>query len=240
MKRLVGIFVFAAVSIFGARASAQGMGGATGTSGPSFGRPDVEATPESGPVKQAKNSVKLFDVYRSILAYQMDVGPIWDRRASNTTPLSRRTNFEHRAPLAGELAFGSVLTTPSFKGPFYLTSEQLTVFRVLDAKSFAWSVFSEKLGGGVVLGPVEIEARIGVHALTVDIMHAQPSIELLSPRIEAGIGLHLGKIRVDIKGHSEYLWRWFGPDYVIRGVTLGLRFDRSHPKNPYPGAPPEE
>lgn len=243
------ISVFATIAIIGlsarnANAQFSGIGGsgpAPGASGPSSGRPDVTPTPETddGPVPLAPNSVKLFDAYRSTLAYQLDIGPIWIRRASNTTPITRREGFIHEAPGAGELSLGSMLTTPSKRGPFYLASEQLTTFRVLDSKSFAWSIFAEKFGGGIALGPIEIDGKIGIDLLTVDIMHAQPSVDILTPIVEAGVGLHFGKFRLDIKGHSEYLWRWFGPDYFIRGVTIGLRLDRTRPKNPFPGAPPE-
>lgn len=234
----------ATLVVSAAEASAQdtgGMGPGGTQSGPSWGPAQVTESPpnDEGPAKQGRNSIKLFDAYRSILSYQLDIGPIWSRRASSTTPLSRRTNFDHKAPLAGEIAIGSYYQTPSFKGPFFLTSEQATAFQILDDKSFLWSLFLNKLGGGLKLGPFEIEGKIALHTLSVDIMHAQPSIQILSPRVEAAVGLHIGRFRVDFSGHTEYLWRWFGPDYYVRGVNIGLRLDRVRPKTPYPGGPPE-
>ena len=139
-----------------------------------------------------------------------------------------------------EIAFGTMHTTKSFKGPFFIASEQLVSFRILDDKSFSASLFEEKLGGGFSLGPLDFEAKVRVHFVTADIMHAQPSIQVMTPGAEAGVGFHLGRIRLDIKGHTEYLWRWFGPDYYIRGVTIGLRFDVNRPTNPFPGAPPAQ
>lgn len=246
LRRLSQLGVVAAVLTTVAEAAAQdsGIGGGQSAgdarSGPSWGRPEVVDSPQNdGPAAQGRNSVKLFDVYRSILSYQLDVGPIWTRRASETTPLSRRSNFQHQAPLASEIAIGSYFQTPSFKGPFFLTSEQATAFQILDGKSFLWSVFLNKLGGGIKFGPFEIEGKVALHTLTIDIMHAHPSIQILSPRVEAAVGLHIGRFRVDISGHTEYLWRWFGPDYYIRGVNIGLRLDRVRPKDPFPGGPPQ-
>lgn len=243
MRLVASIAAAAAVLSVARLASAQDAGGMApgATSGPSWGRPDVQNSPETqGPSPQGKNSVKLFDAYRSQISYQIDVGPIWVRRASETTPITRRRNFDHMAPLASELAFGTMYTTKAFKGPIFIATETLTSFRILDDKSFSWTLFEEKLGGGISIGPLDFEAKIRAHFIHVDIMHAQPSIQLLSPGVEAGFGFHLGRIRLDIKGHTEYLWRWFGPDYYIRGVTIGLRFDVNRPKNPFPGAPPAQ
>ncbi|MBX3219812.1 MAG: hypothetical protein KF795_04785 [Labilithrix sp.] len=224
-----------------AHAQDMGVGGASpggATSGPSWGRPDVTNSPESGHApKESHRSVKLFDTRKSIVSLQLDVGPIWARRVQDETPITQRRNFERGAPLAGEIGFGTVYTTPSPRGPFFMVGHLKTLLRVIDDKSFSWSIFHQELGGGLMLGPFEPEVRLRLSVLTADIMHAQPSIQLLSPGVSAGFGIHVGKIRLDIKAHSEYLWRWFGPDYLIRGVTIGFRLDQSRPKTPYPGAP---
>lgn len=233
-----------ALLIFAPRsAQAQDMGvGGGGTSspqtGPSWGRPDVANSPETGePAKLSRRSVKLFDQRRSITSLELSLGPIWARRVQDETPITRRRNFEHGATLAGEIAFGTVYTTPAERGPAYITGHLKTLFRVIDDKSFAWSLFHQELGGGLMLGPIEPEVRIRLSLLTADIIHADPSIQLFTPGVSAGFGIHVGKIRLDIKAHSEYLWRWFGPDYLIRGVTIGLRLDQNRPKTPFPGAP---
>ena len=212
------------------------------STGGKSGAPPIEQPPQQqsdGPIPEAPNSIKLFDTYRSTLSYQLDIGPLWTRRASETTVLSRREDFRHRTSDAGEISLGSYTTTTSQKGPFYIASEALTTFRILDSKSFSWAIFAQKLGGGIALGPIEIDGKVGVDGLVVDIMHAQPSIQLLSPGVEAGVGIHLGTIRLDIKAHSEYLWRWFGPDYFLRSVTIGFRFDRPRPKTTPVGGPTE-
>jgi len=238
-------------------ASAQdlGVGGASpagGGIGPANARGDVVNTPESSEyVPQGKNSVKLFDSRRSTTSYQLDIGPIWSRQVQDETPDQQRTNFRRcvdangspvatdcRDPgtaFAGEISVGTAYTTP-YK-PFYLIGQIKTTLRIVDDKSFSWALFNQELGGGMMLGPIEPEIRIGLAPLNLDIFHAEPSISLFTPRVTVGAGIHLGKIRVDIKAHSEYLWRWFGPDYLIRGITIGLRFDVTRPKSPFPGSP---
>jgi hypothetical protein len=217
-------------------AAAQDFGGAV--SGPSWGSPRVENSPETSEApKLSHRSVKLFDQRRSDVSLQLEVGPIWVRRVQDETPITQRQNFERRAPLSGEIALGTVYTTPSERGPFFLTGHLKTLLRIVDDKSFSWSIFHQELGGGLRLGPFEPEIRLRLSVLSADIFHAQPSIQLLSPGVSAGFGIHVGKIRLDIKAHSEYLWRWFGPDYLVRGVTIGFRFDQSRPKSPFPGGP---
>jgi hypothetical protein len=110
-------------------------------------------------------------------------------------------------------------------GPFYIAGASRTLLRIFDSKRFSWGIFHQDLAGGLRLGPLEPEVRIGASLLSIDVMNAEWSAQLFSPRVSAGVGLHLGKIKVDIKGHAEYLWRWFGPDYFVRGITLGVRID---------------
>ena len=231
----------ASSSVFAQDMGIGGGGPGGANSGPSGGRPDVVNSPETQDApKESHRSIKLFDSRKSIVSLQLDIGPIWSRRVQDETPITQRRNFERGAPLASEIGFGTVYTTPSFKGPFFLAGALKTVFRIVDDKSFAWSIFHQELGGGLMLGPFEPEIRLRLSVLTADIFHAQPSIQLLSPGVSVGFGVHVGKIRLDIKAHSEYLWRWFGPDYLIRGITIGFRLDQSRPKTPFPGAPPAQ
>jgi hypothetical protein len=193
---------------------------------------NVQAT-EATPPALSRRSVKLFDMRRSILSYGVDVGPIWFRQARDRTPDQAQTGFERGG---GEIALGQVTTTPV--RPFYIMGTQKTLFRVLSARSFSWSLFQQELGGGLILGPFEPEVRFGVSVLTADTIRGDLSAQFFSPRASVGMGLHLGRIRLDIKAHTEYLWRWFGPDYVLRGLTLGVRLDvpRGDPFAPKSGA----
>lgn len=223
--------VAGALLFVGREASAQGF--ALPRSGPWT----PASSPESGyETKLSERSIKLFDQRRSTTSLELSVGPIWTRRVGDPTPITLRSNFERGAPLAGEIAMGTVYTTPSSDRRFYLAGHQKTLLRVIDDKSFSWSLYHQELGGGIVIGPFEPEVRIRLSILTADIMHGQPSAQLFTPGVSAGVGIHAGKIRLDIKAHSEYLWRWFGPDYLVRGVTIGLRLDQNQPKSSL-GAP---
>lgn len=237
-SRLWGAVV-AAMSLVTHTASAQDIfGGGGATSGPSMGRPDVTNAPESGKASNlSRRSVKLFDMKTSTFSNQIDVGPIWVRQVQDETPAMARRNFERRAPLAGEIAFGTIYTTPSVRGPFFLVGQLKTLLRIVDGKSFAWSLFHQEFGGGIRIGPFEPEIRLRLSLLTADIFRAEPSIQMFTPGVSAGFGVRIGTIRLDIKAHSEYFWRWFGPDYLIRGVTIGFRLDQTRPKSPFPGVP---
>ncbi len=220
--RALAVLVGAAALSCAQAARAQGIPGL----GPTF-TPQVpqqyESTPETDDPKQSSKSVKLFDGRRATQGLELDLGPVWYRKRGRDV----REGFDRGT---GEILVGSTTTTPW--GPFFLTGLQQTHFRWLDSKSFAWTVLASYLGVGARIGPLEPEVRIGLGLLTIDAFHGQWSGELLTPRVTAGLGLHAGKIRVDIQAHSEYLWRWFGPDYLIRGVSLGLRLDFPRPKGP--------
>lgn len=192
--------------------------------------PDMAETPRSSHPPLARSSHKLFDTFTTERSFLVELGPIWSRQVQDETPAEARRGFERGAPLAGELALGMALKTP-YKGLF-LMGQQKTLLRVIDDKSFSWSLFHQEVGGGVRLGPFEPEVRLGLSIFTADIFHAEPSLQLFSPRVSAGVGVVLGTFRLDIHGHSEYLWRWFGPDYLVRGVTIGFRFDMPKPKSP--------
>lgn len=232
---LAGAGAALALTILATRpAAAQALESGSGAiAGPSNGMPTVADTPPSGMrPKLGRNSVKLFDTDNSQKAYQLDIGPIWSRQTQDETPAQLRENIAHHAPLASEIAIGMTFVTPA--KPFYLFGKQRTLLRILDDKSFSWSLFHQDLGGGIMIGPIEPEAGIGMSLLTADIFHAEPSIQLFTPRVHAGIGLHIGPFKASLTGHAEYLWRWFGPDYLVRGITLGLRLDAARPPSPFP------
>jgi hypothetical protein len=225
--------VGAALVLATSGAHAQGFGGPGGGgpfgpgpgSGPSSGPAGAsESAPESvdNLPNESSRSVKLFDQKRTLQGFDTQLGPLWYREAGRTTK-----DFERAT---GEILMGVSITTKW--APFFLTGYQQLHFRAFDSKSFAFSPLTTQMGAGLTLGPIEPEVRVGAALLTVDAFHGQYSVEALSPRVTAGVGLHIGKIRLDIATHSEYLWRWFGKDYFIRGVSLGLRLDIVRPKGP--------
>lgn len=173
--------------------------------------------PDSTEIPTSPRSVKLFDGKNSQGSYTLDIGPIWTRKVEENTPAQNRENFDRGT---GELSLGMVTTSPV--GAVFIAGAQRTILRVLDSKKFSWSILHEDLVGGLRLGPLEPEVRFGASLASIDVFNAEWSVQLLSPRVSAGVGIRLGKFRIDLKGHAEYLWRWFGPDYFVRGVTLGV------------------
>ncbi len=227
---LVAALAGSSIALVAPNASAQ-PSGFPGLTGPASGRPQSENSPETGPPpKESPRGVKLFDMRRSRAFYELDLGPIWMRKVTERNPGEERLNPERGT---GEISFGTAFKNESAKGVF-LVGVQRTLLRVQDSKTFSWSVFVQDLGGGLRLGPLEPEVRIALSVLTVDVFHGEWSAQLFSPRVMAGLGLEVGKFRLDIKAHSEYLWRWFGPDYLAHGVTLGLRLEIPKPKSPFP------
>lgn len=227
-QRVASALAFLAVTTLGGRARAQFTPpGGTGT-GPATVQ--AENSPESGPApKLSPRSVKLFDARRNPRYWELDLGPIWTRKVTDRAPGEELRNPERGT---GEIALGMAFLNESAKN-LYLVGVQRTVFRIADSKSFSWSLFYQDLGGGLRLGPVEPEVRMGLSVFTVDVFRGDWSAQLFSPRVTAGVGFSAGKFRLDIKAHSEYLWRWFGPDYLAHGVTLGLRLEAPRPKSPF-------
>lgn len=169
--------------------------------------------------KTSTRSVKLFDTKRSTQHFQIALGPIWSHKVGSREGFERGT---------GELRLGATVTTP-WK-PFYLAGSQETNLRIFGGDAAAWSILFNQISAGIVLGPFQPEVRLGLSLLTVDVFKGDWSVEALSPRVSFGTGLKLGTIRLDIHAHSEYLWRWFGPDYTIRGITFGIRLEVPRPK----------
>lgn len=215
----------------GGSGAGQGGAGSSPNSGPSGGFPSgAESSPESleNPPSESPRSVKLFDQKRVTQSFELDIGPVWYREA-------RRGSVADYARGTGELLVGVAIST-TWK-PFYLTGLQQTNIRAFEADSVAWSILTHQFAAGVHLGPLEPEVRVGFSLLTLDVFKGNYSIEALTPRVGVGVGMHVGKIRLDIQAHSEYLWRWFGPDYEIRGVSVGLRLDVPRPKPVFTDTP---
>ncbi|MEZ4260395.1 MAG: hypothetical protein R3B36_15075 [Polyangiaceae bacterium] len=213
MKRLVAL---ALVAVAAAGCSVPG--------GPGRGAPFSKSKQERDrrgeeEPRRSPRSVQLFDVRRAERAVELEVGPVWYRKAEPT-----REGYERGT---GELLLG-VATTSRWK-PFYLSGVQSTHLRVFGSKEASWSLLASQLGAGIRWGPLEPEVRLGIGLLTADVFNGDYSVQLLTPRVGVGAGLKLGKFKLDIKAHTEYLWRWFGEDYIVRGVSLGLRLDDTPP-----------
>ncbi len=195
--------------------------GNTGTSSATTAGPDANTPTNAQAIPTGEKTSRLFDIATSKNSLQLDLGPIWYRKQAASGP----KGFERGT---GEVAVGTVVT--ALWKPFYLAGHQKLVFRAFDSKSYHAS-FSTDFATGAYLGPFEVESRIGLNVLNVSAFRGDWSAELMSPRVSVAAAVHVWRFRVDIQAHSEYLWRWFGNDYLVRGVTLGLRLDlpRSDP-----------
>ena len=191
-----------------------------GASAPSSARAEDVDVNEPPPPVLSPRSVKLFDTRRNQYGFEVSGGPIWYRAA-------RENNFE-----LGVFDLEAGRSTMAYVKPFYLTGLQQTNFRMLDTKSYAWSLLSHTICAGIKLGPADIEARTGVGILTIDVFHGNYSAELFSPRVGVHMGLKVSTLRFDVGMYSEYLWRWFGRSYTMHGLTFGVRFDTKKPPEP--------
>jgi hypothetical protein len=104
------------------------------------------------------------------------------------------------------------------------------MLRAIDSTSFAFSFTHNTFTSGMLFGPIDIHLRVGTSLLTVDSFHADWSAELFSPHAGAGIGLRVGKLALNLEANSEYLWRWFGASYFIRGISLDFQLEAPRPK----------
>jgi hypothetical protein len=76
---------------------------------------------------------------------------------------------------------------------------------------------------GVRLGPARFEVNVGSILFSVDRLSGGTSAQLFSPRVGLGAGLALpGGGLLIAAAESEYVWRWFGPDYRVFDVHLSL------------------
>ena len=236
MKRVVRFVLpaLAGAALLSVATEASAQPTFPGLGGSAPGRATPDNSPESGPPPtESPRSVKLFDQRRSRSFYELDIGPLWLRKVDERAPGEERVNSDRGT---GEISFGTAMVNEGAKA-FFLVGVQRTLLRVADSKTFSWSPFVQDLGGGLRIGPLQPEVRIGLSLLTIDVFHGEWSAQLFSPRVMAGLGVALGKFRLDIKAHSEYLWRWFGPDYLVHGVTLGLRLEIPRPKSPFAETP---
>lgn len=224
MKLIVGVLAGVAWTLAPVTSDAQEV--PTSRVEPASGvEPESGVEPASSESLPPPHPGTIFDREHTKIAYALDLGPIAYRPAAST-----RRGF---AWGPGEIRLGLAYTS-TWKA-FYIAGFHQLAFRAFDAASYSIAPLVSRLAGGVRVGPIEPEVTFGVALLTADVFHGDYSFQMLSPRVGVGIGLRFGKIRLDFEAHTEYSWRWFGPDYLIRGVSVGLRFDV--PRRPPTQAP---
>ena len=201
---------FAGATLWAGGAAAQGL------TMPSLATSPFSSSDSPDPLpsrrKLGKGSVAVFDYEHTYAATELEAGPMWWRKSG--------------APDKGagwELSLGVVTETRI--GPVFLAGIIRSQFRWFDSSSFALSPLQNMAMVGLRLGPIEPEARLGFSLATFDVFHSAYSFEMLSPRVEGGFGLRLGRFRVSAHGFSEYLWRWWGSSYFEKGVAFEVRLE---------------
>jgi hypothetical protein len=158
---------------------------------------------------------------RQHTSFEVHYAPVWYRGIGSADP---------HWPLGFEVGFGSRVTTRVL--PLLVSWSVEPALRVLDSKSFALSIL-QRVFVGLAVGPFEPEVGAGLSMLTVDVFHANFSVELASPRAELGFAVHFGRLRLGAHAYGEFLWRWLGDrDYLLRGVAIELGVEPSR------GSPP--
>ena len=154
---------------------------------------------------------RLFDVCAARAGTALDVTYISARRLDRSDPRSGL-----------ELGLSSRLTWS--RGAFYVTSSQATALRALNASSISLSLLQNGGHAGVRLGPLDVGAGIALSLFSVDYLEHDLSFGMFSPRALAFAGLGIGPVRLGVTAHTEYYFRWFGRDYIIRGLGVSLEF----------------
>jgi hypothetical protein len=206
----VGVAIVAGVTLSTASAGAQALT-LPNLGGAGFQGADANHELPSR-TDMGRGSVAIFDFQHTFLGTEVEGAPMWWRKAGSNDTGS-----------GWELSFGAVTETRI--GHVFLAGIMRTQFRDFDSKSFALSPLQSLAMVGVRLGPFEPEARVGTSLFTFDVFHGAYSFEMFSPRVEGGLGLRFGRVRVGADVFSEYIWRWWGTSYFDRGVAFEVRLE---------------
>ena len=172
--------------------------------------------------KLSNRSVRLFDRDRSAYGAQVS-GAVFSARASS----------EREGKQGFEVAIGSTVATREGFAIIGGVADQI-VFRAFDSKSYGVSLLRHRIAASLKFGPFEPEASFGASLFHIDAFHSNWNFSMLSPRAGVGLGLQLGPARLYADAYTEYLWRWFGDDYYVYGISFGLRLGFK-PATPFDG-----
>jgi hypothetical protein len=224
--RLRAIVSFAfAICLWTSAASAQPAPPSSPSATPS---PSPSPQPPGPRLPSIEDSI--WAAKRQFYGTELHVAPMWSRRVGGS---------DVDAAQGWEFGYGS--TSGIRQHGLFLTGITAVVFRVFDAKSFAFTLDTHSVAVGAMIGPLEPEVRAGFSFLSVDVFHGDWSVELLSPRASAGFDLRITKaFRLGAQAYTEFFWRWFGPSYRVEGVSLAIRVENlaSSMAPPPPVTPP--
>lgn len=152
--------------------------------------------------------------------------PSWRGADVTVSGFAWRPLRDRREPFQPGLALAWGPTSATGDGPGRFTSLVQFELSMFDPRSYAVGLSAAAFEAAARLGLFEPEARLGVALATIDTIDGQWSAELLSPRAEVGLGVRVGHWRVSLGVQGEYLWRWFGPSILERGVVLDVRYEK--------------
>jgi hypothetical protein len=159
----------------------------------------------------------LFDPFLSPRSHVLSGGPTWERASNGAGP--GRGGFE--------VLYGRTIETQ--RSVLFARLELEYALRVTGGDAWVVSLPRYSYVSGLVLGPIEATARVGVSLLQVHFGSGGFGAGFLCPRVAAGVAVRLGPLRIGALAFSEYSWRWFGgPDARVDGLVFELEFGR-HP-----------
>jgi hypothetical protein len=155
----------------------------------------------------------LFDPYLAPRSTVVSGGPTWERSSSGAGP--RRGGFE--------LLIGRTMETR--RSVLFTRLELEYGLRVTGGDAWVVSLPRYSYVSGLLLGPVEVAARVGVSLMQVHFGSGGFGAGFFSPRVAAGVAVRAGPVRIGALAFSEFAWRWFGgPDARVDGLVLELEF----------------
>lgn len=156
----------------------------------------------------------LFDPHLSPRETILTGGPV-EERYGGTLP--SRSGFE--------ATIGRSIETRA--APFFVRLEVEGGFRLTGGSHWVMSLPRYSYAGGLMLGPLEVNARFGSALAEVHFGSGGFGLGFLSPRASAGAAVRAGPVRVGVLGFGEYSWRWLGGSEPRNALVQGLLVELS-------------
>ena len=123
------------------------------------------------------------------------------------------------AQLGFGLAFGLSITTR--RRPFFVRGSVDYGARLIDGRHWILTLGHYSYGAGVTIGPVDLDARLGLSVFDAHLGKGEWGVGMFSPRVGAGISVRTQTLRIGVLAFSEYSWRWTeGDNLRLSGVLL--------------------
>jgi hypothetical protein len=155
----------------------------------------------------------LFDPHLAPRESVLTGGELWQRGSTGAGPTA--TGFE--------LSFGRAIATR--QSPFFVRLQMDYGFRVNDSQEWVLSLPRYTYAAGLVVGPLEVNARAGTAVAEVHFGSSGFGLGFFSPIVGAGVSGRIGLVRLGAVALSEYAWRWYGgPSSRVQEILLEFSF----------------